>query len=98
MLSHAYDVEAQVVQLAGDGGADVAEPDHDDVPAGRPRRRRTEPVSRAPTTMAVITGMKAMPSTVSSTCAVFSAPLLAGFVSADPVRSISIRYSVLPRE
>ena len=45
--------------------------------------------------MAVITGMKAMPSTVSMTCAVFSAPLSAGLVSADPVRSMSPRYTVL---
>ena len=55
--------------------------------------RRTEPVSRAPTTMAVITGMKAMPSTVSITCATFSAGLSCDLVSADPVRSIRVRYS-----
>ena len=56
---------------------------------------RTEPVSRAPTTMAVITGMKATPSRVSRTCAVFSAPLSIGLVRADPVRSMSARYTAL---
>ena len=59
--------------------------------------RRTEPVSRAPTTMAVITGMKAMPSTVSITCATFSAAVSCGLVSADPVRSIRVRYSASVR-
>ena len=48
--------------------------------------------------MAVITGMKAMPSRVSSTCEAFSGPLSFGFVSADPVRSITVRYSALLTE
>ena len=63
-------------------------------PADGRGARRTEPVSRAPTTMAVITGMKAMPSTVSSTCAAFSAPGTAAPVKADR-QSMTVRYSVL---
>ena len=60
-------------------------------PPGGRGARRTEPVSRAPTMRAVTTGRKARPSKVSSTWETFSTPLSVGLVSAEPVRSISVR-------
>jgi hypothetical protein len=39
--------------------------------------------------------MNAMPSTVSRICETFSVPDSAGLVSADPVRSMSVRYAAL---
>ena len=62
-------------------------------PPGGRGARRTRPVSRAPTTIAVITGMTAMPSSVSSTWATSSVPLTPEPVKADPVMSITVRYS-----
>ena len=52
---------------------------------------RTLPVSRAPTMIAVIRGSSAIPSTVSSTWATFSATSSCGLVNADPVMSMTPR-------
>ena len=72
-LVHADHVDAKVVQLADDPGADVAQAGDDDVVGQRPVLRRSDPVSRAPTIAAVTSGRKASPSKVSRNWATFSA-------------------------
>ena len=92
-------VEAQVVELAGDAGADVAEPDDDDVTAGGPRcaadgagqpgaddeggHHRDEGQA--------VEGEQHLRDLLDPAVEWCS-------VSADPVRSISVRYTALVKE
>ncbi len=52
---------------------------------------RMDPVSRAPTMIAVTSGSSAMPSAVRITCDTFSGPPSEALVSAEPVMSMIVR-------